>query len=114
RRRAMGLQPGREAYVGARLERTSAARGGAVLGGTPGGGGEVGIAGAGAGRIGHRVIDERGGQQAVVPRRLARKSSDRAGGLVEHQRANVIARLVVEAERVVPRLAHRLLEVTVE
>ena len=78
----------------------------------PDGGGEVGVAAARAVRIGHRVVDQRGGQQAVVARRADRRQ--RAGRLVDDQDRHVIARLVVVAERVVPRLAAELVEMAVD
>ena len=73
---------------------------------------EVGIAASRAGRIGDRIVDQRGRQSTIVSRRTDRR--DRARRLVGHQCRHVVAGLVVEAERVVPRLAAQLVEVAVD
>src|SRR5262249_57773036 len=74
--------------------------------------GEVGVATPRAGRVGHRVVDERDRQQAIVAGRAHGRQG--ASRLLDHQDRHVVAGLVVEAERVVPRLAAQVVEVTVD
>src|SRR5881397_3740253 len=55
--------------------------------------GAIGVAATGSGRIGHRVVDERGRQPTIVAWHANRR--DRARRLVDDQGRHVIARLVV-------------------
>src|SRR4029450_997684 len=82
------------------------------VGQSPDGGGQVVVAATRAVGIGNRVVDPRSRQEAVVARRAGERH--RAGGLIDDDERYVVARLVIEAECVVPGLAAELVQVAVD